>query len=104
MAGYQGCLLALALTLAVLALHRGIGNPFAVFGLAAIAALAERGSVRLASSTEVSISVLPTVFAAAVFGPLAAMIVAIELLCRRLPIRSGSNEEPPASRAEAGPI
>src|SRR5579871_5882877 len=65
MAAYQSGLLVLGVVLLVLALPRGLGNPFAVLGLAAIAALAERGRVGLASSTEVSISVLPTVFAAA---------------------------------------
>jgi HD-GYP domain-containing protein (c-di-GMP phosphodiesterase class II) len=73
---YQSVLLMLGLGLFVVALGRGLGNPFAVLGLAAVAAVAERGRVRLASTIEVSISVLPTVFAAAVFGPLAAMIVA----------------------------
>ncbi len=73
---YQAILVLLAVVLLVLALPKGLGNPLAVLGLAAVAAIAERGRVRLASLTEVSISVLPTVFAAAVFGPLAAMIVA----------------------------
>jgi HD-GYP domain-containing protein (c-di-GMP phosphodiesterase class II) len=73
---YQGALLAVAAILLVLAWKHGFGDPLAVLGLAAVAALAERGRVRLVSTTEVSISVLPTVFAAAVFGPLAAMFVA----------------------------
>jgi HD-GYP domain-containing protein (c-di-GMP phosphodiesterase class II) len=55
--------------------HTGVGNPFAVVGLALIAAIAERGRVRLAPSVETSISLIPTLFAAVVFGPLAAMIV-----------------------------
>jgi HD-GYP domain-containing protein (c-di-GMP phosphodiesterase class II) len=55
--------------------HTGVGNPFAVVGLALIAAVAERGRVRLAPSVETSISLIPTLFAAVVFGPLAAMIV-----------------------------
>ena len=76
MVAYQAALIALAASLLGLAWHRGPGNLFAVLGLALVAALAERGRVQLGSSTEVSISVLPTVFAAAVFGPLAAMIVA----------------------------
>src|SRR5207247_2294751 len=54
----------------------GIGDPVAVAGLAATAAIAERGRVKLGGVTEASISLLPTVFAAAMFGPLAAMIVA----------------------------
>src|SRR5438034_4064656 len=76
MHGYQAVLLALALLLAWPAYGKRLGNPFAVAGLAATAALAERGRIRIGGVTEASISVLPTVFAAAVLGPLAAIIVA----------------------------
>ena len=48
--------------------------------------------------TEVSISVLPTVFAAAVFGPLAGMIVAVGVVPRRLPVRCSA-----ARRGEGTP-
>jgi putative nucleotidyltransferase with HDIG domain len=51
-------------------------SPWIVVGLAAVAALAERGRVRLTRYLEESISLLPTLFAAIVFGPLAAMFVA----------------------------
>ena len=44
--------------------------------LGVVGALAERSSVRLSSSVEISISVLPTLFAAVAFGPLAGMVVA----------------------------
>ena len=54
----------------------GTGPPLVVLGLAAAAAFAERGSVRLSSTVEESISALPMLFAAVLFGPLAAMIVA----------------------------
>lgn len=54
----------------------GIGNAWVVGGLAAVAVLAERGSVRLTTSVETSIALVPTLFAAVLFGPLAAMIVA----------------------------
>jgi putative nucleotidyltransferase with HDIG domain len=54
--------------------HR-ITNVWAVVGLALAGAVAERGRVSLGSNTSGSISLLPTVFAAAVFGPLAAMLV-----------------------------
>lgn len=47
-----------------------------VVGLAAAAAFAERGSVRLSSTVEESISALPMLFAAVLFGPLAALLVA----------------------------
>jgi hypothetical protein len=53
----------------------GIHSPGAVITLAAIAAVAERGRVRLNSTTELSISLLPMLFAAVAFGPLEAMIV-----------------------------
>lgn len=53
----------------------GIESPWAVATLAAIAAVAERGRVRLNSTTELSISLLPMLFAAVAFGPLEAMIV-----------------------------
>ena len=43
--------------------------------LAAVAFLAERQSVAIGANTEMSISVLPILFAAVVFGPVAAMIV-----------------------------
>jgi putative nucleotidyltransferase with HDIG domain len=73
---YQGVLLAVVLALTALAAGHGLGNLPAVAGLAAVAAIAERRRVRLENSLEVSISLLPTVFAAAVFGPLAGMVVA----------------------------
>jgi putative nucleotidyltransferase with HDIG domain len=53
-----------------------LGSVPAVIGLALTAALAERGRVKLGTHVEASISLLPTVFSAAVFGPLAAMLVA----------------------------
>lgn len=54
----------------------GGGSALVVLGLAIAAAYAERGSVRLSSTIEESISVLPMLFAAVLFGPLAALIVA----------------------------
>jgi hypothetical protein len=45
--------------------------------LAVVAFLAERQSVSIGANTEMSISVLPLLFAAVVFGPLAAMIVGV---------------------------
>jgi putative nucleotidyltransferase with HDIG domain len=55
--------------------HFGAGSWWAVGVLAAVAALAERGSIRLTSNIEESISMLPTLFAAVLFGPGAAMVV-----------------------------
>jgi putative nucleotidyltransferase with HDIG domain len=56
-------------------LGTGFGNVWFVVALAAAAAAAERGSVRLTQTMEESISVLPTLFAAVLFGPLAAALV-----------------------------
>jgi putative nucleotidyltransferase with HDIG domain len=48
---------------------------WAVTGLGLTAFLAERQSVHISSNTQMSVSVLPLVFAAVVYGPLTAMIV-----------------------------
>jgi putative nucleotidyltransferase with HDIG domain len=53
----------------------GLGNPAAVIGLALVAAYGERGRIRLRGNLDVSISLLPAIFAAVLFGPLAAMAV-----------------------------
>jgi putative nucleotidyltransferase with HDIG domain len=90
---YQGVLLLLTASLLVVAVPWGLGNPYAVVGLAVIAAVSERGRVRLDSAIEVSISVLPTVFAAAVFGPLAAMLVAAASYAGDLPLRALLRQE-----------
>jgi putative nucleotidyltransferase with HDIG domain len=51
-------------------------SPLIIAGLGAVAAIAERGRVRINRYMEESISLLPTLFAAVIFGPLAAMVVA----------------------------
>ncbi len=76
MVKYQAALLVTALAFLAVSWSYGIGNVYAVAGLAIVAAIAERGRVRLTNEFWVTISVLPTVFAAAMFGPLAAMVVA----------------------------
>jgi HD-GYP domain-containing protein (c-di-GMP phosphodiesterase class II) len=53
----------------------GVGNPLVVVALATAAVIAERSSVRLTKSTELTIAGLPTLFAAVLFGPLAAASV-----------------------------
>jgi putative nucleotidyltransferase with HDIG domain len=53
-----------------------LGSVWVLAAIAAVGAIAERQRVQLASRTELSISLLPTLFAAVVFGPLAAMLVA----------------------------
>jgi putative nucleotidyltransferase with HDIG domain len=74
---YAGTLAACAIVLAVLLLALGydIGDAWTVAALCAIAAVSERGLVRLTSTTSQSISILPTLFAAVLFGPLAGMLV-----------------------------
>jgi HD-GYP domain-containing protein (c-di-GMP phosphodiesterase class II) len=74
---YQLVLIGATVGLAMVAITAGqeLGNVWAVAGLAIVAATAERGRVRLGENIEASISLIPTVFAAAVFGPLAAMVV-----------------------------
>lgn len=76
---YAGVLASLAISTALgLSVFSSVevGPPLVVLGLAATAAFAERSSVRLSSTVEESISALPMLFAAVLFGPLAALIVA----------------------------
>src|SRR3954452_5067132 len=74
---YVGCLAISALAISVVLAMAGYGihAVWGVLALAGAAAVAERASVRLNATTEASISLVPTVFAAVVFGPLAAMVV-----------------------------
>jgi putative nucleotidyltransferase with HDIG domain len=77
LAGYAGSLAVAALgTLALLA-RAGftLGSLWLVIALAISAAAAERGTVRLSSSIEVSVALIPSLFAAVVLGPLAALAV-----------------------------
>lgn len=58
------------------------GEPWVVAGLALVSALTERARVNLGQSIEISVSLLPALFAAVLFGPLAGMIVfAASMLC-----------------------
>ena len=70
---------ALTTALMLVVAGTGVGNVWMVIALAAVAAAAERGSVRLSGTAgttiEQSISLLPTLFAAVLFGPLAAGLV-----------------------------
>jgi putative nucleotidyltransferase with HDIG domain len=74
---YVGSLIVSALITAVVLIATGSGleAPLTVVALATTAALAERASVWVTSTEEVSISLLPTLFAAVLFGPLEAGIV-----------------------------
>jgi putative nucleotidyltransferase with HDIG domain len=73
-----GAVLAVAAMLATASLSLvgfGLGPFIPTLALAAIAVVAERQSVRLSPSVEISVSFLPFVLAAALFGPLSAMAV-----------------------------
>lgn len=74
---YLAALVLLAAAVAVLLVLYDfeLGPLWVVAALAVVGAAAERSSVRLSSTVEVSISVLPTLFAAVAIGPLAAMVV-----------------------------
>lgn len=67
--------LAIGIAALLLLLDSRVGNYAAVGGLAVLAALGERGRITLRGRLKVSISMLPAIFAAVLFGPLAAMIV-----------------------------
>jgi HD-GYP domain-containing protein (c-di-GMP phosphodiesterase class II) len=72
------CSLAIAASASAAALLRtghGLEEPAAVAALAVVAAVAERTAVRLTRSIELSLSFLPAVLAAVLFGPLAAAVV-----------------------------
>jgi HD-GYP domain-containing protein (c-di-GMP phosphodiesterase class II) len=98
---YQGVLAVLALVLAVLAVPHGLTDGWAILGLAAVGAIAERGRVRLANDAEASISLLPTVFAGAVLGPLAGLLVAAASFVSEFPrVLPGSRRLPPHARDE----
>ena len=78
MAVYVGALglAAFALACALVASGERLDRIWPTAALAVLSAIAERGRVRLSSNLELSISLLPTLFAAVVLGPLAAMVVA----------------------------
>jgi putative nucleotidyltransferase with HDIG domain len=66
---------AIASALVLVGLGYGLSDPWTVAVLALTNALAERSGVQVAKRTEMSIALLPTLFAAVLFGPLAAAIV-----------------------------
>ena len=59
----------------LVATGEGFGNWLAVSALAVFAAYGERDHITLRDKVTVSISLLPAIFAAVLFGPLAAMVV-----------------------------
>ena len=66
---------ALVTALVLALLDEGLVDPWTVAALAITNALAERSGVQVSRRTEMSIALLPTLFAAVLFGPLAAAIV-----------------------------
>jgi HD-GYP domain-containing protein (c-di-GMP phosphodiesterase class II) len=62
--------------LLLISLQEPVGTVWTVVCLVLVAVVAERSSVRLSAMTEISVTLLPSLFAAVLFGPLAAMIVA----------------------------
>jgi hypothetical protein len=66
---------ATATALALVSAGYGLESPLTVLVLALAAAAAERGSVRLSNTTELSVFALPTIFGAVLFGPLAAAVI-----------------------------
>ena len=74
---------------ALVASGEGLKNPWVILILALAAAAAERGTVQIASRIEVSVGLLPTLFAAVVFGPLAAMSISAASMIGDLRRRPG---------------
>src|SRR3954469_301136 len=76
-ATYAGSLGAVAAVLAIGLVVAGyrVRGLLAVCALCIFAAVSERAPARFTSTTSQSIAVLPTLFAAVLFGPLAAMTV-----------------------------
>src|SRR5947207_12953958 len=74
---YAGCLASVSILIAAGLAVAGydLGDPWSVGALCVIAAVSERGLVRFTSTTSQSISILPTLCAAVLFGPLAALLV-----------------------------
>src|SRR2546423_3866024 len=81
----------LATTTALLTVSLALASPgvpgLTVLGLCALSFIGERQGVRLTSCVEISVSFLPIVFAAVLFGPLAAMIVGVGGMLSQFPLR-----------------
>ena len=77
MRAYAAVLACLACTVAgvLVLLGYDLGNAWIVVCLAVVNAVAERGAVPISKTTELSIGLLPTLYAAILFGPLAGGVV-----------------------------
>jgi putative nucleotidyltransferase with HDIG domain len=83
MVAYLMVLVSLATGLAawLIVSEHQLGSGWIVAALAILAAAAERGNIHLSRTVQVSVSALPTLFAAIALGPLAAMIVSTASMC-----------------------
>jgi putative nucleotidyltransferase with HDIG domain len=70
-------LIAVCLAAGLVASGETLGPIWVLLLIALVGAVAERERISFSSNIEVSISLLPTLFVAVVFGPLAAMLVAV---------------------------
>jgi putative nucleotidyltransferase with HDIG domain len=68
-------LTAVGCALALLGFGYGLGDTWTVLALAIVNAVAERSGVWVTRTTQMSIALLPTLFAAVLFGPLAGAVV-----------------------------
>jgi putative nucleotidyltransferase with HDIG domain len=66
----------LACVIGLLFAEQPLRSPYVVGLLAVVAAISERGRVQLSANLSESISLVPILFAAVLFGPLASMLVA----------------------------
>ena len=66
---------AVACAVLLLANGYGLGDTWTVLALAVVNAVAERSGVWVTRTTQMSIALLPTLFAAVLFGPLAGAVV-----------------------------
>src|SRR5688572_1604843 len=96
--GYVTLLAAGAIGLCATLIAAGyrLESPLVVLCLAIATAVSERWSVRVSATTELTVYLLPTVFAAVVFGPLAAgIIAAASMLGDTEVFRHGSRDRVP---------
>ena len=88
---------AVALCAALLLSGQTVESPFIVLVLSVATAVSERWSVQLSANTKLSVYLLPTVFAAVVFGPLEAGIIgAASMLGDPEVLRHGNSDRAPA--------
>jgi putative nucleotidyltransferase with HDIG domain len=77
--------IAAVLALTLILQGYSLGDLWAVAALSATALVAERGKIKLNSTATASISLFPTLIAAVLFGPLAAMVVSTASMLGGLP-------------------